>query len=189
MIRQESRPLPRWLAVLLLGGLLLWPLAPLPAQQATINEYEVKAVFLFNFFKFVKWPSQSLPNDNLPFTIGILGEDPFSGALERTIQNETIAGRSLRIRRSPRPNDLRGCQIVFISKSERARTPEVLAALKGSGILTVGEFDRFSHLGGVINFTVRNGRVGFEINVGAMRHAGLEISSRLLKCGTIVSSG
>jgi hypothetical protein len=41
------------------------------------TEYQVKAVFVYNFSRFVEWPPQSFTAPNEPFVIGILGSDPF----------------------------------------------------------------------------------------------------------------
>lgn len=152
-------------------------------------EYELKAVFLFNFVKFVKWPPAAFPDSSAPLTIGVLGADPFAGALERTIQGETVGGRRLRLRQSFRAEELKKCQVVYLCKSEHARIEEDLAALKSGSVLTVGETERFSQAGGVITLIMERGRVAFEINVATSRRAGLEISSKLLRLGKTVTPG
>src|SRR2546430_3260611 len=58
------------LALLLIAGGLLGAAAP-------VSEYQLKAVFLFNFAQFVEWPPAALPGDSAPFVIGVLGKDPF----------------------------------------------------------------------------------------------------------------
>ena len=65
------------------------------AQES--KEYQLKAAFLFNFAQFVKWPSDSFPDADAPFYIGILGDDPFGSALEETIQGETIDNHRLTV--------------------------------------------------------------------------------------------
>ena len=57
------------------------------AQTPPINEYQVKAAFLFNFTQFMEWPKTSFPNDQSPFVIGIFGDDPFGAYL-----NEIVPG-------------------------------------------------------------------------------------------------
>ena len=185
----KKRPaLLRVVVALIIGVALSGGQAVALAQKASVGEYELKAVFLFNFVKFVKWPPKAFPDAKAALTIGILGDDPFAGTLERTIHGETVGGRVLRMHRSPRIEELRTCQIIFVSKSERSRVNELVAALRGAAVLTVGESEQFSHQGGVITLLMQKGRVGFEINVAAGRRAGLEISSKLLRLGKIVSS-
>src|SRR5258708_2860811 len=69
------------------------------AQQDDASEYEVKAAFLYNFGKFVEWPAGELKaNDDL-FVIGVLGDDPFDGMLDRLVENKLVQGKRLAVRR------------------------------------------------------------------------------------------
>ena len=183
-----SRPLCR-IAAALICLLIALPHASAFAQKKGTGEYELKAAFLFNFVKFVKWPSHAFSDETSPLAIGILGNDPFAGALDRTVRGETVGGRIVKVRRSGRVEELRDCQIVFVSRAERTNVGDILAAMHGSAVLTIGETEQFSRQGGVISLLMNRGHVGFEINVAAGRRAGLEISSKLLKLGRVVTSG
>ena len=154
------------------------------AESAAYSEYEVKAAFLFNFIQFVKWPAAL----NGPVTIGILGDDPFGGMLEKTIQGEVVNGRKLAVKRAKAAADLKGCQIVFVSNSERGNLAAILPALAAANVLTVGEQEGFVKQGGAIGFTAGGEKVRFEINNAAAQRAGLEISARLLKLASRVGN-
>ena len=54
-------------------------------------------------------------------------------------------------------------------------------------MLTVGETEGFAARGGVINLTVEENKVHFEVNVLAADRAGLKISSKLLAIAKIVN--
>ena len=150
------------------------------------REYQVKAAFLLNLARFVKWPPVAGADAGAPIVIGVLGEDPFGAVLEQTVQGETVQDRRLTIRRSNKVADLKDCELVFVSRSERARLGDVLAELEGARSVTVGEVDGFARRGGVIGFFVERDKVRFEINVDVARKKGLKISSQLLKLGRIV---
>ena len=154
------------------------------AESSAYSEYEVKATFLFHFVQFIKWPSAS----GSQMTIGILGDDPFGGALDKIIQGESVDGRKLVIKRSRRVDDLKGCQIVFIANSAQGGINANLAGLAGTNALTVGEQEGFVKQGGMIGFTSGGEKVRFEINTAAAQRAGIEISSRLLKLASRVGS-
>ncbi len=154
------------------------------AESAAYSEYEVKAAFLFNFVQFVKWPAAL----SGPVTIGILGDDPFGGTLEKTIQGEVVNGRKLAVKRAKTAADLKGCQIVFVSNSEHGNLATILPALAAANVLTVGEHEGFVKQGGAIGFTASGEKVRFEINNAAAQRAGLEISSRLLKLASRVGN-
>jgi hypothetical protein len=150
--------------------------------QFQSHEYEIKAAFLYNFAKFVEWPARA-PTDSI--IIGILGEDPFGGALE-TIEGKTIEGKKVIIKRFKSVRDLEASHILFIGPSERERLGEIMKVLKGRSALTVGEMAGFIQAGGVINFTIEGNKVHFEISAGNAEQAGVRLSSRLLKVATVV---
>ena len=149
--------------------------------RAQFSEYEVKAAFLANFTQFVKWPAKAFADEGAPFAIGVLGTDPFSGALEKYVRGQTVSGRKIVIKRGRRAEDLRMCQVVFICKSERGRIAEIVGGLQGASILIVGETEQFTSQGGMIGFKMEGNKVQFEINSGPAQRVGLELSSRLLK--------
>lgn len=159
-----------------------------PPSQSP-GEYQVKAAFLYNFAKFIDWPTNVSPDPNSPFILGIVGDDPFGSDLEQTINGKGINGRRLVIKRFKRGQALEFCHILFISSSEQGRLPQILGSLKGSSVLTVGEVEQFTRSGGIINFTLKDDKVRFEINLGAAERAGLRISSKLLKLGEVIGNG
>jgi hypothetical protein len=141
----------------------------------------VKAAFLYNFVKFVEWPATS--SQTGPVALCVLGKDPFDGELERATEGKTVNGRSLVVRRVNDATSAQSCQVLFVSASEAARAPEVMKRVAGWSVLTVSDIDRFSDLGGIINFLMDGQRVRFRINQGAAERASLRISSKLLQLG------
>src|SRR4029077_1662792 len=57
------------------------------------TEYQIKALFLLNFVKYVDWPDASFVDTNSPVIIGIFGEDKFGDALKNAVEGKTVAGR------------------------------------------------------------------------------------------------
>ncbi len=158
------------------------------AFAQTSKEYQVKAAFLYNFAHFIEWPASVLPTPETPFRIGILGDDPFQGAMEATVQGETIGGHPIEVLHSKKAGDLESCQIIFISRSERAHLANILAGLDSKPILTVSETDGFCRESGGINFFIQGAKVRFEINAAAVKRRHLKLSSQLLSLGKIVET-
>jgi hypothetical protein len=153
------------------------------------SEYLVKAGFIYNFAQLVQWPSTSFPQPDSPIVIGILGTDPFGGAIDRVIENKKIDGRSVVVRRlkwGKDLKDLRECNILFVSSSEKEHLSDVINIVKWLPILTIGETAGFASHGGIINLTLEGNKVRFEVNVEAAKQANLNISSRLLALARIV---
>ena len=154
-----------------------------PQARAQVSEYELKAAFLSRFAEFVTWPGKAFSSPGAPIIIGVMGDDPFGGALEREVKGKTVSDRKVVIRRVRSTDDLKNCHIAFISNSERSRFGEIVASLGGANVLTVGDTEQFAQQGGAIGFKVIGPAVRFEINNGAAQRAGLGLSSRLLKLG------
>ncbi|HEU5123058.1 MAG TPA: YfiR family protein [Verrucomicrobiae bacterium] len=163
-----------------LSILWLWTVVPAAAQDVSPTEYQLKAAFLFNFAKFVDWPSAAFTNSAAPLVIGVLGQDPFGKDLENTVRNKNISGRSIVARTVGSIPDARQCHILFISNSESKRLREILEGLRGASVLTVGENEKFFVSGGMVNFVVEGRKIRFQINDAAAKAAGLKISSKLL---------
>ena len=150
------------------------------AQDSPPSEYQLKAAFLFNFAKFVEWPPEAFANSTSPIVIGILGEDPFGGDLERTVRDKKVNNRPFVIKELRSPAEATNCHIIFISASEKKRLPEVLSGLSGTNVLTVSETADFTASGGMINFVEENNKIRFQINDVAAKKANLKVSSKLL---------
>ena len=146
------------------------------------DEYHVKALFLYNFAKFVEWPN-SVPADGI--CIGIVGDDPFGEVLEQTVAGKTVNGHGFTVRRL-KLEQARQCQILFVAASERRHMRAVVDAVLGSPVLTVGDMHGFAQAGGVMNFEIVGSRVRFEVNIEAADRARLKLSSKLLSLAKIV---
>jgi YfiR/HmsC-like len=165
------------LAVHLLGG------GVAVAQSGGFSEYDVKAAFLYNFGKFIEWPTNAFSSTNAPLVIGVYGESPFGRNLADVVRGRRIQGHPV-IARSVSLDDLGDCQILFICQSERNNIKDVLKALDHSAVLTVTENMDLSQSGVIINFIIQDERVRFEIDNTAAEKVGLKISSKLLILAT-----
>jgi hypothetical protein len=153
----------------------------IPAHAA--NEYEVKAAFLFNFTRFVDWPTS--PGSG-PFCIGIEGADPFGGALEEVVKGRSAGGHTIAVKHFNAGEEPAACEIVFISGADAKKMRAALGRLQHAAVLTVGEGPGFCQSGGVIAFEVEENKVRLDINPEAAQRARLQISSKLLSLATLV---
>ncbi len=169
----------------LLGGLA----GARGAAAAPAAEYQVKAVFLFNFAQFIDWPATAFADSQAPIVIGVLGEDPFGPYLDEVVHSEKVGDRPLEVRRYRRVEEITGCHILFIGRSNVAQLERALAGLQGKSVLTVGEPDNFCRKGGMVRFVTESGKIHLRINAEAAKAAGLTISSKLLRWAPIVETG
>jgi hypothetical protein len=150
-----------------------------------INEYQVKAFFLYNFARYVEWPTETFKAANDPIVICILGQNPFGGALEQAVAGKVLGARPFAIRQISDIQPGSNCHILFVNSSEKKRFRSMAGRLKGSAVLSVGETPGFTADGGVINFKLEDGKVRFEIDVEAAGREHLRISSKLLSLAQI----
>jgi hypothetical protein len=155
-----------------------------------VSEYKVKAAYLLNFAKFVNWPQKIYDDDNGDVVIGILGDDPFGGAIDDMAKGKAVGQHSVLIRRfesfdESNAGKLRKCHILFICYSEKDDLPRILRALKDAPVLTVSEIERFPAKGGMILFDQEGQRITLAINKTAAEKSGLTLSSQLLQVAQI----
>ena len=172
----------RGLRELVFAGLLA---LSFPAGASQPNEYALKSVFLYNFCRFIDWPKFAFTSPNDPLVIGVLGDDPFGPLLEEAVQGESFRGRAIRIEHYRTPREIGHCQLLFVSQSEAGRMNEILAAVAGKSIVTVGETDEFVQRGGMIALAADRNRVRLVINPNTLRAAKLDVSSKLLRVAEI----
>ncbi len=159
------------------------------ALAGPASEYQVKAVFLFNFSQFVSWPAAAFRSADAPLVIGVLGDDPFGGQLDAVVAGERVGGRPLLVRRYRDVSEIKDCQILFIDRSEAQRLRNIVAALRGRSILTVSDIEGASGSGVMIDLVLEGDHVHMRINVAAARASGLALSSQLLRPAQIVGPG
>jgi len=176
------------------------------AGSAPVQEYQIKAAFLYNFIKFVDWPKEKMADSNEPITIGVIGTDPFGHAFE-PIKDKKVKGRKVIVKRfkgfkEQGPSDkkdkselkrtiesLRKCHLLFICSSEKENLKEAINSVKDHSVLTVADIKGFLESGGIINFLVEGKKVVFEINNTAAKQAKLKIRSKLLRLAKRVIPG
>jgi hypothetical protein len=164
--------------------------ANLLASDTPSLEHQVKGAFLIKFGLFVEWPQARTDSGGYaPFVIGILGNDPFGSSFDEAVKKEKVGGRSVVVKRAATAEELRECQIVFISASETEGLVAALSQLSTNGVLTVGESPGFARNGGMVGFIKEGGRVRFEINTVVTEKSGLKVSSKLLQVGKVVADG
>lgn len=157
--------------------------------QSRVDEYQLKAAFLFHFAQFVEWPPDALKNPDGSFLFCVVGEGPFHGDLERIVEGKLLADKLVHVQHIKQLQDSQGCYVVFIGANESKQIALSTSNLRKLPVLTVGESDDFLRQGGIIRFCLEDRKVRFEINQQAAGDAHLKISSRLLLLAKTVVGG
>jgi hypothetical protein len=167
------------------SGLIAWLLvsATSAAAQPTTTrspeqslESEVKAVFLYNFTKYVDWPAPQ--GSSASIRICVPADPDFLALVRGAVRDEVVNGRPLSAVGLDGLDAARDCDILYVGD---AATPDAAAwihAVRGRQVLIVG--DGALADGVVIAFVRDQNRVRFDINRQAASRQKLSISSRLL---------
>jgi hypothetical protein len=168
-------------------GYLFGILVPAVAQEETtkpFDSYKVKAVFLYNFTKFVKWPGQTSLAVTHNANVCIYGDNPFNGKLD-ILEKASSPELTFHIKRNVSQNDFPDCQILFVSKSQAANMSEVIAGTHKLPVLTASDIDGFAASGGVVEMRKSENNIGKEsikliINLESAEAKNLDIDAQLL---------
>lgn len=152
------------------------------------SEYFVKAVYLYNFIKFVQWPGEYAPANNASINVCVVGKDPFGEDLS-AVEKASTDKLKLVIKRGVSDSEMKSCHLLFISTSEEARLDSIIGQIQGRPVLTVSEIKNFASRGGVIGFVNIEKNIGLftkdklklEINTKSASNAHLKIDANLLE--------
>lgn len=153
--------------------LLAWSACSI-AQPDT--EPQLEAAYLVNFMKYIEWPA----NNRSTATICLFGRDTL-GAQLSNYEGRTVGGRELHTRRVNSPDDMDGCQVLFIPDVEEARIGVILRWIRGAAVVAVSDSDGFARAGGSIELVRGNGSMQFIVNLDALARSGLRASSQMLR--------
>jgi hypothetical protein len=163
---------------LLLVSLMLFAVLPTCAR-GDVGDYGEKATWIVNCARNTKWPDKKLKGG--PFVIGVIGQDSMTTPLgERTV-NLAISGHPVQVKAIQAPEEIVGCHVLFVSRSEMSRERDIIGKARSWNVLVFGESETFEKNGGMITFVRDGSRVRMAINKGKIGRAGLSISAEFLQ--------
>jgi hypothetical protein len=148
--------------------------------QGPALESNLKAVFLFNFAKYVTWPAVQM-GERSPqgIRVCVTADDDFFGLLKAAIQGEEVDGKPMQPVALTGLDEARGCQILYVGDVTTADARAWLGAVRTAQVLTVG--DGATNDEPVISFVREETRVRFDVNRAAAGRHGVNISAKLLR--------
>lgn len=147
-------------------------------------EYKIKAAYLYNFTKFITWPTLQ----DTSFNICLVGTDPFQNLLD-SLETKTVQAKPIRIVRYDNVRQIKNCQIVYFDNADihtNIALPNTLMVGNLTGSLTVSSQPFFAESGGMIGFVLEQEKIKLHINLQALKNSGLGISAKLIEVSTVV---
>ncbi|CAM3960635.1 YfiR family protein [Roseateles saccharophilus] len=161
-------------------ALLAWLSCAGPALAQTGGPEALKAEVVYRLLMFVSWPAErEQPGHSLQLCT--LGEGRMEGALQG------LAGRQIRqltldVRRMARGDSPAGCHLLYLPAPQAGLRTQ-LAELP---VLVVSDVAAMFDQGAMVNLQVEDGRIVFDVDLDAARHAGLGVSAKLLRLARYV---
>jgi hypothetical protein len=153
--------------------------------KAQVTEFELKAVYIEHFSRFIEWPSA---DHQEVFIVKVIGNSELRHHLEKIYKNRTIKNKKVVVQYIEDPADIDNCHILFISKDKRRLVDEILQHTRDKSILTIGDTPGYAHNGVIINFLQENNKISFEFNISAVKMTGLDVSFRLLETAKLIKN-
>ena len=145
----------------------------------------LKAVWIFKFTHFIKWPDQSNSAHNI-FRIGVLKDEAFKEYLEEIYSEYSPYGNEVSIQDISSLDSLNDIHILYIPDKQLKELDKIRTAAYDHSILLIGDSKGYAENGVHINFFIKDNKVRFEINESAMHDAGFFVSYKLLNIAKIV---
>jgi hypothetical protein len=154
---------------------------PAQAQDTIIDEYKLKAAFVFNFTRYVDWPATRFENASSPIVIGVLQPNPFGSELENLVKGRQTNRRPIVVRQFATIAAARSAHVLFVGSDAEESMVGLPKELAAYNVLTVGESESFLKDGGIIIFSFEGNSLRFEIDQRSAEQARLQISAQLYK--------
>lgn len=165
--------------------LLLLLINPVHAESTSIPE--VRALYLYNFAMFIRWPDKAFPTRNSPIRYCVLGGRALRRTLARLLENEKVKGHPLVLEPPETPIDASHCHLLYVDDTLTDDEDQLITALENQPVLTVGASRSFPHNGGMIALVRKGRRIRPLVNMKAVEQSGIRISSKLLQLSTLLS--
>jgi hypothetical protein len=145
---------------------------------------KIKAVYIYNFTKYIEWPADYQASD---FTIAILGENQsLYNELTNMSKVKKVDNKPFKIKLISDVSEIGKSHIVYIPDENRSNLAKALVNTKGKSALIVTETTGYAKKGASINFIILGGTQKFELNKSTAESNNLKVSSTLANIAVLV---
>jgi len=155
------------------------------AQPRTIDTaLEKRAIFVDRQRKLWPWPPAAAPRAGAPWTIRILGNDPFQQGEVNHLGRRLADVKNVRVIRFANVAAFAPCHILVVSQAGDLQP--ALVRTQGQPVLVIAQAPGLAKQGAVLDLPVVQNKVKMEINLSAAKKAGLTPNPGLLRIAEII---
>jgi hypothetical protein len=138
--------------------------------------YEIYAMMVYNFTKYVQWPDHDKSGE---FVIAVIGNTDMFNTLSTWYGGKPKGTKTYIIKKFNSAADLTECHLLFIDKSKSSEFAAANEKVKGKGTLVITDKNGLGEKGSCINFKTVDSKLKFELNQHAVEASNLKVSGAL----------
>lgn len=142
-----------------------------------------KALFMYNFTKYLEWPASKQKGN---FVIGVYGTSSIINELSIIAEKRKVGTQQIVVKKISEPSELPSCQIVYVPENRSGKIDEVFETCRGKGVVIISDRPGLAKSHAGINYIKIDGKQNFEINRKHLETEGIKINSALLSLGVLV---
>lgn len=149
-------------------------------KLASAQDEKFKALFMYNFTKYLEWPSDQKKGE---FVIGVYGPSPIIQELNIIAEKKTVGNQPIVVRKIIELEDASKCNIIYIPERQSSKIGEIYQKCASRGILIITDKEGMGKTFAGINYIKVNGKQNFEVNRKNIEGKGIKVNSALLELG------
>lgn len=146
-------------------------------------EHKIKAAFIYNFVRFVEWPTVTA---GTPIHVGVVGTDGVVASVREALDGRSVGDRPIIVTRVSSEEESKNSDVLYVSGNNPTAAKRFVSAAQGRPVLTITECDRFLTVGSLVNFFFADDTVHFAVNAAELEHAPIKVSSQMLQFAAMV---
>jgi hypothetical protein len=143
-----------------------------------------KALFMYNFTKYIEWPASVRQGD---FVIGILGTSPMAKELEIIAGKQKVGSQNIIVKTYNSIDEIENCHILYVPSGKSASLAQIIEKLSGKSVLVVTDKEGLATQGACINYIKDGDRIKYELNKKNIEKRGMVVNSSLVTLGIPVN--
>lgn len=164
--------------------ILLFYLCYASLQLSQAQNEKFKALFMYNFTKYIEWPA-AMRSGN--FVIGVLGTSTLTDELRTVALKQKVGTQNIEVVVFNNVEDITDCHILYIPQSKSGLLSSVNSKLSGKATLLIGDKPGLVPQGACINYIMDGDKLKYEVSRNNIEKKGLAVSSALLALGVVIN--
>lgn len=163
---------------------LLFYLGFTALQTASAQNEKFKALFMYNFTKYIEWPSSMRTGD---FVIGVLGSSTLTDELKTVAIKQKVGTQNIAVKVFNNVDEINDCHILYLPTSKSNMINSVSSKLSGKPTLIISDKEGLVPQGACINYVLDGDKLKYEVSRANIEKKGLAVSSALLALGIVIN--